>query len=304
MTVSADALREGCSYYDVLGVPRDADYLTIRRSFLAAALAHHPDRITNRSQSYSFLPYASELSSGLRHDGCLPSNPSGKSCSAHDLTEPFSVDDRCTIRCVSRIVTGDANCNNGKNAAAIDAENKGRESGAEFLCTSTDEGDGCSRRSLSAAETVNEILEDAFVVEPEEESVPAEVGRDDNNAASFRRIHDAWSVLRDLRKRKEYDEELNAAATRWGNQLGALVEDVDLDDMSWEQSDESCSTGQYVYPCRCGDCYVVKDEDLMMTCTKGAFALGKHSHVQSLITHCGSCSLSIRIQFCMVDRQQ
>eukprot|EP00244_Chara_vulgaris_P001002 TRINITY_DN11615_c0_g1_i1.p1 TRINITY_DN11615_c0_g1~~TRINITY_DN11615_c0_g1_i1.p1 ORF type:complete len:300 (-),score=16.64 TRINITY_DN11615_c0_g1_i1:263-1162(-) len=299
MTVSADTLGEVCSYYDVLGVPRDADYLTIRRSFLAAALAHHPDRVANRSQLS--VRDTSLLSSGLRQDGCPSSNSRNKRCSTHDLTEPLTVDDHRTIDSVSSIARGDRNCNNG-DVNAIATGKEGKESGGEFLCTSTEEGDGCGHRLFSAAEVHEDILANTFVIEQEDdESGAAEVCGDHNDAASFLRIHDAWSVLRDPGKRKEYDEELNAAARRRESQWGVLVEDVDLDDMSWEQSEEVSSAGQYLYPCRCGDYYVVKDEDLM-TCTEGASR--KPSHLQSLITQCGSCSLSIRIQFCMVDKQE
>jgi len=65
------------------------------------------------------------------------------------------------------------------------------------------------------------------------------------------------------------------------SETGIVSAEVDLDDMAYDESARAFS-----YPCRCGDAYVVTEDQLQEGCDE---------------LQCGSCSFRIRVSYIMTD---
>ena len=96
---------------------------------------------------------------------------------------------------------------------------------------------------------------------------------DDANDA-FRRVQDAWELVRDPDGRRRYDAERRAEALQ---DLGSRATEVDLGEMDYAEDD--AGAGVWRYDCRCGDAFVVTEEQL----TDGIDTIA-----------CRSCSLLLR----------
>ena len=93
---------------------------------------------------------------------------------------------------------------------------------------------------------------------------------------AFDSIQRAWEQLRDSNARSLHDARLRAQELA-DVQLGSRIDEVDLDDM--EYTEDAAGAGCWRLGCRCGDEFVLREEDL----ANGIEVL-----------QCSSCSLSIR----------
>ncbi|KAI9006028.1 DNAJ heat shock N-terminal domain-containing protein [Gaertneriomyces semiglobifer] len=93
------------------------------------------------------------------------------------------------------------------------------------------------------------------------------------SSVAFQRISLAYSTLKDPQTRIKYDEQLRSKQTA----SGPVHEQVDLDDMKYDESSATFS-----YGCRCGGEYLVTEDDL----SSGVQMVG-----------CDSCSLTIHVLY-------
>lgn len=93
---------------------------------------------------------------------------------------------------------------------------------------------------------------------------------------AFDRVQQAWEQLRESNAREAHDAGLRVQELT-GVQTDSRVSDVDLDDMDY--SEDATGAGVWRLACRCGDTFVLHEDDLA-------------SGVSTL--QCCSCSLSIR----------
>eukprot|EP00898_Chlorokybus_atmophyticus_P000729 jgi/Chlat1/1657/Chrsp127S01901 len=104
--------------------------------------------------------------------------------------------------------------------------------------------------------------------------------KDNTNSKTerFHQIQEAWEVLRDARKRAEYDSRLQFAQGR----LEAIPvnEEIDLSAMATATNHEGQS--EYTYPCRCGGEYILLEGDVPDVAA-------------AAVLQCESCSLYIRV---------
>ena len=96
------------------------------------------------------------------------------------------------------------------------------------------------------------------------------------DSEAFDRVQRAWEQLRESDVREAHDAGLRVQELT-GVQSDSRVSDVDLDDM--EYSEDATGAGVWRLGCRCGDTFVLHEDDLA-------------SGVGTL--QCCSCSLSIR----------
>ncbi|EGC28867.1 hypothetical protein DICPUDRAFT_13347, partial [Dictyostelium purpureum] len=96
---------------------------------------------------------------------------------------------------------------------------------------------------------------------------------DSGNVANkeFNEIQKSWETLKDDALRKQYD----ALLLEQQRQKYSVSDEVDLDDMEYLEEE-----GQYTYPCRCGDQYIITEDQL----SEG-----------NDVVCCSGCSLSIKI---------
>lgn len=91
-----------------------------------------------------------------------------------------------------------------------------------------------------------------------------------DGGAAFLRVQEAWEVLRDEAKRRDYDAKVRAE-----NGAPAAAAEVDLDDLGFRD-------GVFTHKCRCGDEIRVTEANLDDGCD---------------VFECPSCSLKIRVLF-------
>ncbi|KAG2484231.1 hypothetical protein HYH03_016966 [Edaphochlamys debaryana] len=75
------------------------------------------------------------------------------------------------------------------------------------------------------------------------------------DSADFKRVQQAWEVLRDPSQRAAYDSGLTLAALR---ATVAFQDELTLDEMDAETEE---GEDVYTYPCRCGDSYRLRKVD-------------------------------------------
>lgn len=90
----------------------------------------------------------------------------------------------------------------------------------------------------------------------------------------FQRVCEAWSVLSDPMKRREYDALLTHRSVAQHFPVDA---EVDLDDMVYDEA-----SGTFSRECRCSGHFIVSDEQLENGCD---------------IVSCSTCTLSIRVLY-------
>ncbi|CAN6456206.1 unnamed protein product [Victoria cruziana] len=117
---------------------------------------------------------------------------------------------------------------------------------------------------------------------------------DDEVHEDFVKIQKAWEVLSDSKLRARYDQELECA-----RHTSEIAEDVHLEEMSAESIDRRM---EFFYPCRCGDFFSVTSEELeeMGLPSDLGNEVGRQfedtkADKASVLLHCGSCSLKIRL---------
>mmetsp|Transcript_12793 Transcript_12793/g.22755 ORF Transcript_12793/g.22755 Transcript_12793/m.22755 type:complete len:133 (-) Transcript_12793:423-821(-) len=93
------------------------------------------------------------------------------------------------------------------------------------------------------------------------------------DSETFLKIQEAWSVLKDDEKRREYDLNLNKLQPK-------VYEELQLNELTVEEED---GTQVYLYTCRCGGEYAVREEDLR-------FLDGE------LLIPCNNCSFHIVVR--------
>ncbi|KAM4720999.1 dnaJ homolog subfamily C member 24 isoform 1-T2 [Rhinophrynus dorsalis] len=93
----------------------------------------------------------------------------------------------------------------------------------------------------------------------------------DEGARRFIEINQAWKILGDVEKKREYDlQQREAELTR----MWPVDTKVHLEEMSWDTDEEL-----YAFPCRCGGRYLIAENELQ----------------HSSLVNCDSCSLIIEI---------
>lgn len=92
-----------------------------------------------------------------------------------------------------------------------------------------------------------------------------------DTAEEFIKINDAWNVLRDENKRKEYDSNLLQYELKENSLIYA---ELNLNEINFEN--DMCN-----YPCRCGDSFLIKQSEINESC----------------IMECAECSNCISIKF-------
>ncbi|KAK9763780.1 hypothetical protein K7432_009249 [Basidiobolus ranarum] len=97
----------------------------------------------------------------------------------------------------------------------------------------------------------------------------------------FRKISEAWTVLKDSNNRANYDVNLKALKLK---QLGLVNGEIDLDEMEFEEETET-----YFSPCRCSGNYTISVEDL----ERGAD-----------LAACEQCSLQIRVLYEVLEDEE
>jgi|EP00945_MAST-04E_sp_MAST-4E-sp1_P004188 diphthamide biosynthesis protein 4 len=102
------------------------------------------------------------------------------------------------------------------------------------------------------------------------------------NADDFHAVQEAWGTLKDMEKRSKYDAEMLADNVDTFRALGATV--VELDEFEYEEIENI-----YLYPCRCGDEFMMTDDDVL-------------DGVQILT--CPSCSLLLNVSYDCVDSDE
>ncbi|ORY98644.1 DNAJ heat shock N-terminal domain-containing protein [Syncephalastrum racemosum] len=90
------------------------------------------------------------------------------------------------------------------------------------------------------------------------------------------RILQAWHVLRDDKKRRQYDAELKA---KQSHQVAVINAEVDLDDMDYDEATATFSLG-----CRCSGTYSITEDDLEDSVD---------------VVCCDNCSLRIRVLYAL-----
>ncbi|KAI8821497.1 DnaJ domain-containing protein [Fimicolochytrium jonesii] len=112
---------------------------------------------------------------------------------------------------------------------------------------------------------------------------------------AFRTIHAAYATLRDPALRDAYDDRLRSGAASTGD--GIVHSEVDLDDMEYYEEGDggddgdrdgnvAGSGGAFIWPCRCGGRYIVREQEL-------------EEGVDEVM--CSTCSLRIRVLYRVVD---
>ncbi|KAN0050461.1 hypothetical protein ACTA71_003585 [Dictyostelium dimigraforme] len=96
-----------------------------------------------------------------------------------------------------------------------------------------------------------------------------------NGTKAFNDIQIAWETLKDDLLRKQYDSLL----LEQKRQKYSVSDEIDLDDMEFIEEDS-----EYIYPCRCGDHYIITEDQL----SEG-----------SDVVCCSGCSLSIKVIYQM-----
>ncbi|KAN0022255.1 hypothetical protein ACTFIU_004431 [Dictyostelium citrinum] len=96
-----------------------------------------------------------------------------------------------------------------------------------------------------------------------------------NNTKDFNDIQIAWETLKDDLLRKQYDSLLLEKK----RQKYSVSDEIDLDDMEYIEENS-----EYIYPCRCGDHYIITEDQL----SEG-----------SDVVCCSGCSLSIKVIYQM-----
>ncbi|KAM9990243.1 hypothetical protein ACTFIY_006290 [Dictyostelium cf. discoideum] len=96
-----------------------------------------------------------------------------------------------------------------------------------------------------------------------------------SNTKDFNDIQIAWETLKDDLLRKQYDSLL----LEQKRQKYSVSDEIDLDDMEFIEENS-----EYIYPCRCGDHYIITEDQL----SEG-----------SDVVCCSGCSLSIKVIYQM-----
>ncbi|ORY07732.1 DNAJ heat shock N-terminal domain-containing protein [Basidiobolus meristosporus CBS 931.73] len=97
----------------------------------------------------------------------------------------------------------------------------------------------------------------------------------------FRKISEAWNVLKDSINRANYDTNLKAFRLK---QLGLVNGEIDLDEMEFDEETET-----YYSPCRCSGHYSISVEDL----ERGAD-----------LAACEQCSLQVRVLYEVLSEEE
>eukprot|EP00320_Phaeocystis_rex_P019890 CAMPEP_0119078550 /NCGR_PEP_ID=MMETSP1178-20130426/101575_1 /TAXON_ID=33656 /ORGANISM="unid sp, Strain CCMP2000" /LENGTH=158 /DNA_ID=CAMNT_0007061003 /DNA_START=27 /DNA_END=503 /DNA_ORIENTATION=+ len=103
---------------------------------------------------------------------------------------------------------------------------------------------------------------------------PDSAGTDDTEM--FNGIQRAWEQLRESGARAHYDADLRAQELAEAG-FESRIDEVDLGDMDY--AEDAAGTGVWRLDCRCGDTFVLKEDDLA-------------NNIEVL--QCRSCSLCIR----------
>ena len=138
---------------------------------------------------------------------------------------------------------------------------------------------GCSP-GASASDLKRAYMARVLELHPDKGAGAGAAGRGNNREAgegdAFIALHEAWEVLRDESRRKEYDLQLRVAAQHACLDAERSAE-VDIDDLEFSQS-----RNLFLHRCRCGDTVEVPVSSL----DRGEEVFG-----------CDSCSLSVRVLY-------
>ena len=91
----------------------------------------------------------------------------------------------------------------------------------------------------------------------------------------------AWDTLKTPQTRKAYDEQLRRQE-REEQGGGFIAEEVRIDEMEDEDGREDGEEGWVVYPCRCGEGFRVRKEEV-------------EGRAGGVVVSCDGCSLRIRV---------
>ncbi|KAG0470031.1 hypothetical protein HPP92_016129 [Vanilla planifolia] len=119
---------------------------------------------------------------------------------------------------------------------------------------------------------------------------------DDTNEAEqerFLSVQKAWEVLSDPNTRENYDRQIQASR----NQVEVVDDEISLAEMTVQADGD---VKQLFYMCRCGDHFSITSNELeeigvSIGETEGSTT---ESSPASVVLHCGSCSLKVRL---MID---
>lgn len=105
-------------------------------------------------------------------------------------------------------------------------------------------------RDASHVELRKKYHELVLVYHPDKNTGPA--GDSGQMVAKFQAIQDAWAILGDVEKRKDYDAQLSAQEAP-----EAAAQEVDLDDLEWDGAAQI-----FIHTCRCSDKIHISEDDL------------------------------------------
>lgn len=100
----------------------------------------------------------------------------------------------------------------------------------------------------------------------------------DDDIKRFHEIDEAWKVLRDADKRKQYDAEMGQDKF---NEAPIVHDMIKRDEFEWNAESEV-----FAYPCRCGGLYMLPDEYVTDSVS------GQHDEIY---IECDECSLVIQL---------
>jgi curved DNA-binding protein CbpA len=127
-----------------------------------------------------------------------------------------------------------------------------------------------------------------------------------NSSLQFQRIQEAWEVLSDPDRRRQFDLSRDVRCSPLSQQQLSSVpvfDELPLGDMAVEAGDaeEEGGEGEFYYtlPCRCGQSFALSSVDVAALFGSSrvcdAAAPGQALHALSVLVPCGGCSYHIRV---------
>lgn len=109
----------------------------------------------------------------------------------------------------------------------------------------------------------------------------------DDNIERFHEIDEAWKVLRDMEKRKQYDAETQQHRF---NEVPIIHEKIYRNDFEFDSQ-----TQIYSYPCRCGGLFVLPDEYQENALKSNSDRENELSDNEEIYIECDECSFVIQL---------
>ena len=108
----------------------------------------------------------------------------------------------------------------------------------------------------------------------------------------FIKIQEAWELLRDAKRKRQYDREYHLNKYNIEKQLiGNISDFILLSEMAYDEELDSCSSS-----CRCGGSYVIQMETIINDSENGTGETFKSYNI-----NCNNCSLIIQVENDMTE---